>query len=81
MFSSHARPGTSRSLTGSERPRRQDAGGSGDEEPLTKPVYLVEADESASEGYEGFVDVGAPLVADGEASETVEPSERSLHMR
>jgi hypothetical protein len=48
-------------------------------EHLTKPVDLVEVDEGAAEDHEGFVDVGAPLVADGEALEAVEPGERSLH--
>ena len=47
-------------------------------EHLTKPSDLVEADESAAEDHESLVDVGAPLVADGEAAKTVEPCQRSL---
>ena len=47
-------------------------------EHLTKPSDLVEADESAAREGEGFVDVGAPLIADGEAAEAIEPSERAL---
>jgi hypothetical protein len=42
---------------------------------------LIEADEGAAEGDESFVDVCAPLVADGEAAEAVEPGQRALDMR
>lgn len=49
-----------------------------DQEHLINPPDLVEADEGAAEDNEGFVDVGAPLVADGQTAEAVEPGERSF---
>jgi hypothetical protein len=48
-------------------------------EHLTKPSDLVEADEGATQDDEGLVDVGAPLVADGEAAEAAEPGQGSLN--
>jgi hypothetical protein len=39
---------------------------------------LVEADESAAEDHEGFVDVGAPLVTDRKAAEAIEPGQCAL---
>ena len=42
-------------------------------ERLTEPSDLVEGDEAGGEACEGFVDVGALLVADGQAAEAVEP--------
>ncbi len=47
-------------------------------EHLTKPPDLIEADERASEDHEGFVDVGAPLLADGGTAEAAEPGQGSL---
>ncbi len=47
-------------------------------EHLTKPSDLVEADESAAEDHEGLMDVGAPLIADGEAAKAVEPCQCPL---
>src|SRR5579875_2485221 len=47
-------------------------------EHLTKPAQLVEADQSTAEGEEGMMDVGAALVADGQAAEAVEPGQRAL---
>lgn len=47
-------------------------------EHLTNPPDLVEADESAAEDHESLVDVGAPLLADGEAVKTVEPCQCPL---
>ena len=43
-------------------------------ERLTEPFDLVEGDEACGEAGEGLVDVAAPLVADGQATEAVEPS-------
>lgn len=48
-------------------------------EHLTKPSDLIEADEGAAEGNECLVDVGAALVADRQAAEAIEPSQRSLN--
>ena len=42
------------------------------------PVELFEADEAAGDREEGFVDVGASLVADAEAAVLVEPGDRAL---
>jgi hypothetical protein len=42
-------------------------------ERLTEPFDLVEGDETGREAGEGLVDVGASLVADGQAPEAVEP--------
>ena len=42
-------------------------------ESITKPIVLLEANESESEGEEGEMDVGAAFVSDGEAAELVEP--------
>ena len=47
-------------------------------EHLTKPPDLIEADEGASEDHEGFVDIGAPLIADGQTAEAAEPGQGSL---
>lgn len=41
---------------------------------LTRPSNLAEADEGAYEDHEGFLDIGIPLVVDGETAEAVEPS-------
>src|SRR4051812_27530896 len=48
-------------------------------ERLTEPSDLVEGDEACGEAGEGFVDVGASLVTDGQAVEAVEPSVCPLH--
>ncbi len=45
---------------------------------LTEPPDLVEADEGAAEDHEGFGDVGTPLVADGGATDAVEPGQCAL---
>ena len=47
-------------------------------EHLTKLSDLVKADEGAAEEDEGLGDVGAPLVADGQTAEAVEPCQRSF---
>ena len=47
-------------------------------ERLTEPPDLVEGDETGGEVGEGLVDVGAALVAYGQASETVEPGMGAL---
>ncbi len=44
----------------------------------TKPFCLSVADEGAGERGEGEMEVGASLIADGEAAEAGQPSERSL---
>jgi hypothetical protein len=50
------------------------------EEPASRaqPPDLPDADDGAGEGGEGEVDVGAALVADGEASEPGEPGQGAL---
>ena len=45
----------------------------------TKPFQLSLADEGAGEGGEGEVEVGASLVADGEAAEPGQPRQGPLH--
>ncbi len=40
-------------------------------EQLTEPLHELERDERAAEPQEGAVDVGATLVADSEAAESV----------
>jgi hypothetical protein len=50
-----------------------------DLEHLTEPSDLAEADEGATEGDKGEVDVGASLVAHHEATRTVQPGVRALH--
>jgi hypothetical protein len=52
---------------------------SGRLERLTEPPDLVGGDEACGETGEGLVDVGASLVANGQAAETVEPSVGVLH--
>ena len=47
-------------------------------EHLTEPDDLVECDERGGEGGEGEMDVGTPLVAEGEAPEATEPSQGAL---
>ncbi|KQP25783.1 hypothetical protein ASF25_21275 [Methylobacterium sp. Leaf100] len=42
------------------------------------PSGLIEGDDAGGEGCEGLVDVGAALVGDGQASETVEPGVGTL---
>lgn len=49
-----------------------------DLERLTEPSDLVDGDEACGEAGEGLVDVGASLVADGQAAETIEPSVGAL---
>ena len=44
----------------------------------TEPSDVAQADDGAGEGCEGEVDVGAPLIADGEAAELGKPSEGAL---
>ena len=48
-------------------------------ERLTEPPDLSEADESAGECGEGQVDVGAALVADGQATVAGQPGEGAFH--
>ena len=50
-----------------------------DLEHLTEPPDLIERDEARGEAGDGLVDVAAPLVADGQAAEAVEPSVRPFH--
>jgi hypothetical protein len=40
---------------------------------LTEPFDLVEGDETGREAGERLIDVGASLVADGQATEAIEP--------
>ncbi len=47
-------------------------------ERLTEPSGLVEGDEACREACESLVDVGASLVADGQAAEAVEPGVGTL---
>jgi hypothetical protein len=47
-------------------------------ERLTEPSALVECDEGAGEGREGEMDVRAAFVADGQASESRQPRQRTL---
>ena len=47
-------------------------------ERLTEPLDLVEGDEAGLEEREGLVDVGAPLVADGQAAGAIEPGMAAL---
>lgn len=42
-------------------------------ESPTKSIVLLEANESASEGEEGEMNIGAAFASDGEAAELVEP--------
>jgi hypothetical protein len=42
------------------------------------PLELFEADQAARDREEGFVDVGATLVADAEAAVLVEPGDRAF---
>src|SRR5215211_6368794 len=37
------------------------------------------ADEFTPQGEEGLMNIGPPLVADGQPAEAIEPSERTLH--
>src|SRR5689334_11234728 len=39
----------------------------------------LEADETAAEGEEGLMDIGAALIAHGQAAEPIEPGEGALH--
>jgi hypothetical protein len=48
-------------------------------EHLTKPFDRLEADERTAEREEGFVDVGSPLVADGQTTKLVQPGQRPFH--
>lgn len=52
---------------------------SSDLERLTEPSDLAQGDEAGGEGGGSLVDVGAALVADGQAAKAVEPCVGALH--
>ena len=58
--------------------RRSASGSAICQHDLTEPSDLVEADESAAEDHEGLMDVGAPLIPDGEAAKAVQPCQCPL---